>query len=89
MTDAVIVAAARSPIGRAGKGSLKDLRADELLTQMIRAALDQVPELDPAEIEDLMVGCAQPAGEQGYNIARIAALQLGFDHLPGTTVHRY
>jgi len=89
MTEAVIVAAARSPIGRAGKGSLREARADDLLTQMIRAALDQVPGLDPAEIEDLMVGCAQPAGEQGYNIARIAALQLGYDHLPGTTVHRY
>lgn len=89
MTEAVIVSAARSPIGRAGKGSLKDMRPDELAAQMVRAALDQVPGLDPAEIVDLMMGCAQPAGEQGYNIARITAMQLGLDGLPGTTVHRY
>lgn len=89
MTEAVIVSAARSPIGRAGKGSLKDMRADELATQMVRAALDQVPGLDPREIVDLMMGCAQPAGEQGYNIARVTAVQLGLDGLPGTTVHRY
>lgn len=89
MTEAVIVSAARSPIGRAGKGSLKDMRADELAVQMVRAALDQVPGLDPTEISDLMMGCAQPAGEQGYNIARMAAMQLGFDSLPGTTVNRY
>ncbi|WP_427869521.1 acetyl-CoA C-acetyltransferase [Leucobacter luti] len=89
MTEAVIVSAARSPIGRAGKGSLKDMRPDELAAQMVRAALEQVPGLDPAEIVDLMMGCAQPAGEQGYNIARITAMQLGLDGLPGTTVHRY
>ena len=89
MTEAVIVSAARSPIGRAGKGSLKDMRPDELAAQMVRAALDQVPGLDPTEIVDLMMGCAQPAGEQGYNIARITAMQLGLDGLPGTTVHRY
>lgn len=89
MTEAVIVSAARSPIGRANKGSLKDMRADDLLGQMIRAALDAVPELDPSTIEDIMVGCAQPAGEQGYNIARMVGLQLGLDGVPGTTVHRY
>lgn len=89
MTDAVIVSATRSPIGRAMKGSLKDVRPDDLLNQMIRAALDVIPELDPATINDIMIGCAQPAGLQGYNIARIAATQLGFDTVPGTTVHRY
>ncbi|MCH6231615.1 acetyl-CoA C-acetyltransferase [Microbacterium sp. CFH 31415] len=89
MTDAVIVSAVRSPIGRAGKGSLKDMRADDLLAQMVAAALETVPELDPATIDDMMIGCAQPAGEQGYNIGRIVAMQLGFDSLPGTTVHRY
>ncbi|MDF1478496.1 acetyl-CoA C-acetyltransferase [Leifsonia sp. H3M29-4] len=89
MTEAVIVSAVRSPIGRAYKGSLKDLRGDDLAVQMVRAALAAVPELDPAMIDDLMVGCAQPAGEQGYNIARMVAMQLGFDALPGTTVHRY
>lgn len=89
MVEAVIVSAARSPIGRAFKGSLKDMRADDLATQIAQAALDQVPELDPKEIIDLMMGCAQPAGEQGYNIGRITALNLGFDNMPGTTVHRY
>ncbi|WP_166868185.1 acetyl-CoA C-acetyltransferase [Salinibacterium sp. ZJ70] len=89
MTEAVIVQAVRSPIGRAGKGSLKDVRPDDLLAQMIDAALASIPELDPAQIDDLMTGCAQPAGIQGYNIARIAALQLGLDSVPGTTVHRY
>lgn len=89
MAEAVIVSVARSPIGRAGKGSLKDMRGDDLVTQMIRAALKEVPQLDPYEINDLMMGCAQPAGEQGYNIGRMAAIQLGFDNLPGTTVHRY
>ncbi len=89
MTEAVIVSAVRSPIGRAGKGSLKDLRPDDLATQIVRAALDAVPELDATTIDDLMMGCAQPAGEQGYNIGRMVALQLGLDSVPGTTVHRY
>ncbi len=89
MKEAVIVSAARSPIGRANKGSLKDMRPDDLLVQTIQAAIDQAPGLDPHLIDDLMVGCAQPAGEQGYNIGRIAALQLGLDSVPGTTVHRY
>ncbi|WP_028649274.1 acetyl-CoA C-acetyltransferase [Nocardiopsis sp. CNT312] len=89
MPEAVIVAAARSPIGRAYKGSLKDLRPDDLAAQVLRAALDQVPELDPAEIEDLLMGCGQPAGEAGFNIARAVAVLAGFDHMPGTTVNRY
>ena len=89
MPEAVIVSAARSPIGRAYKGSLKDLRPDELGAQMVAAALAQVPGLDAREIEDLMVGCAQPAGEQGYNIARMIGMRLGLDMVPGTTVHRY
>jgi acetyl-CoA C-acetyltransferase len=89
MTEAVIVSAVRSPIGRAYKGSLKDVRADDLATQIVQAALDAVPELDATTIDDLMMGCAQPAGEQGYNIGRMVALQLGLDSVPGTTVHRY
>ncbi|MFG2101281.1 acetyl-CoA C-acetyltransferase [Micromonospora echinaurantiaca] len=89
MPEAVIVAAARSPIGRANKGSLRELRADDLAATIVRAALDQVPQLDPAEIDDLMLGCGQPAGEQGYNLARVVAVLLGLDHLPGTTVNRY
>jgi acetyl-CoA C-acetyltransferase len=89
MPEAVIVAVARTPIGRAFKGSLKDARADDLAAQVVTAALGQVTELEPADIEDLMLGCAQPAGEQGYNLGRQVALRLGIDGVPGTTVHRY
>jgi len=87
--EAVIVAAARTPIGRAGKGSLVGLRADELTAQVVRAALDQVPQLDPTRIDDLMLGCGLPGGEQGYNLARVVAVLLGHDGLPGTTITRY
>ncbi|MBR7834274.1 acetyl-CoA C-acetyltransferase [Actinospica durhamensis] len=89
MPEAVIVAAARSPIGRAAKGSLATVRPDDLTAAIVRAALAQVPQLDPREIEDLMLGCGQPAAEQGYNLARVVAALLGFDDLPGTTVNRY
>ncbi|MQA97019.1 MAG: acetyl-CoA C-acetyltransferase [Streptosporangiales bacterium] len=89
MSEAVIVSTARSPIGRAFKGSLKDIRPDDLVSQMITAALGKVPQLDPTEIEDLMLGCGLPGGEQGFNMARSVAVQLGFDHLPGTTITRY
>ncbi|MGJ7907595.1 acetyl-CoA C-acetyltransferase [Actinopolyspora sp. H202] len=89
MTEAVIVATARSPIGRAGKGSLLDMRPDDLSAQIVRAALDKVPELDPGEIDDLMLGCGLPGGEQGYNMGRVVATLLGYDHLPGTTITRY
>ncbi|MFD0074745.1 acetyl-CoA C-acetyltransferase [Streptomyces sp. NPDC127166] len=89
MPEAVIVSTARSPIGRAGKGSLKDMRADELTVQMVRAALAKVPELDPREITDLMLGCGLPGGEQGWNMGRNVAVLSGYDHLPGTTVTRY
>ncbi|MDQ6839911.1 MAG: acetyl-CoA C-acetyltransferase [Actinomycetota bacterium] len=89
MPEAVIVATARSPIGRAFKGSLTSLRPDDMAAQMVLAVLAKVPELDPALIEDLMVGNAQPAGEAGYNIARVVALLAGLPHVPGTTVNRY
>ncbi|GAB3186676.1 acetyl-CoA C-acetyltransferase [Nesterenkonia suensis] len=89
MAEAVIVSVARSPIGRARKGSLVDLRADDMTTQMVQAALEQVPQLDPREIDDLMLGCGLPGGEQGFNMARIVAVLAGMDHLPGTTVNRY
>jgi acetyl-CoA C-acetyltransferase len=85
----VIVAAARSPIGRAGKGSLRELRPDDLAAQLVRAALDQVPALDPGQIDDLLMGCGQPAGEQGYGIGRATAVLLGLDAVPGATVQRY
>jgi acetyl-CoA C-acetyltransferase len=89
MTEAVIVSTARSPIGRAGKGSLVDMRPDDLAAQMVRAALDKVPGLDPREIDDLIMGCGQPGGEAGFNIGRAVAVELGYDFLPGTTVNRY
>ncbi|MCR1784897.1 acetyl-CoA C-acetyltransferase [Nocardioides carbamazepini] len=89
MPEAVIVSTARSPIGRAGKGSLRDLRPDDLAAQMVRAALAKVPELDPREVDDLMLGTAQPAGEGGYNLGRAVGVLAGMDHLPGVTVNRY
>jgi acetyl-CoA C-acetyltransferase len=89
MAEAVIVATARSPIGRAVKGSLKELRPDDLAATIVRTALDKVPQLDPTEIDDLMLGCGLPGGEQGFNLARVVAVLLGCDHLPGTTVTRY
>ncbi|MFG2435093.1 acetyl-CoA C-acetyltransferase [Streptomyces sp. NPDC048508] len=89
MPEAVIVSAARSPIGRAFKGSLKDVRPDDLTATIIEAALAKVPGLDPRDIDDLMLGCGLPGGEQGHNLARIVAVQMGMDHLPGCTITRY
>ncbi|MFF1280909.1 acetyl-CoA C-acetyltransferase [Streptomyces sp. NPDC058299] len=89
MPEAVIVSTARSPIGRANKGSLKDLRPDDLTATIIQAALAKVPELNPEDIDDLMLGCGLPGGEQGHNLGRIVAVQMGMDHLPGCTVTRY
>jgi acetyl-CoA C-acetyltransferase len=89
MPEAVIVAAARSPIGRAFKGSLTSIRPDDLTVQLVRAALAQVPELDPTQIDDLMLGCGLPGGEQGFNMARVVAVLLGYDTIPGTTITRY
>ncbi|MFF3866954.1 acetyl-CoA C-acetyltransferase [Micromonospora sp. NPDC001898] len=87
--DAVIVATARSPIGRAHKGSLRDVRPDDLAATIVRAALDKVPQLDPAEIDDLYLGCGLPGGEQGFNMARVVATLMGLDGLPGATLTRY
>ncbi|MEV4426433.1 acetyl-CoA C-acetyltransferase [Streptomyces sp. R-07] len=89
MPEAVIVSTARSPIGRAFKGSLKDLRPDDLTATIVQAALAKVPELDPRDIDDLMLGCGLPGGEQGNNLGRIVAVQMGMDHLPGCTITRY
>ncbi|WP_440068235.1 acetyl-CoA C-acetyltransferase [Streptosporangium sp. OZ121] len=89
MPEAVIVATARSPIGRAFKGSLKDIRPDDLTVQIIQAALAKVPQLDPTTIDDLMLGCGLPGGEQGFNMGRVVATLLGLDNVPGTTVTRY
>ncbi len=89
MPEAVIVSTARSPIGRANKGSLKDMRPDELTAQMVQAALDKAPALDPREINDLMLGCGLPGGEMGNNMGRIVSVLLGLDEVPGTTITRY
>jgi acetyl-CoA C-acetyltransferase len=89
MPEAVIVATARSPIGRAFKGSLVTLRPDDMAAQIVAAVLAKVPQLDPATVEDLLLGNAQPAGEAGYNMARVVALLAGLPGVPGTTVNRY
>jgi len=89
MTEAVIVATARSPIGRANKGSLVDLRPDDMSAQIVRALMAKVPQVRPDDIEDLLMGCGQPAGEAGFNIARIVAVLAGLDNAPGATVNRY
>jgi acetyl-CoA C-acetyltransferase len=89
MTEAVIVSTARTPIGRMGKGSLKDMRPDDLSAHIIKAVLDKVPALDRTEIEDVLWGCGQPGGESGHNIARVAAVLAGLDDVPGATVNRY
>ncbi|PWU46776.1 acetyl-CoA C-acetyltransferase [Micromonospora globispora] len=87
--DAVIVATARSPIGRAFKGSLRDVRPDDLAATIVQAALDKIPQLDPTEIDDLYLGCGLPGGEQGFNMARVVATLMGLDGLPGATLTRY
>ena len=87
--EAVVVAAVRTPIGRAGKGSLVPMRGDDLAAIAVEAALAKVPEIRPDDIEDLMLGCGQPAAEQGFNMARIVAVMSGLDEVPGVTVNRY
>ena len=88
MPEAVIVSAARTPIGRANKGSLKDFRPDDLTVLAVQAALDKVPDLDPTAIEDLLLGCGLPGGESGNNMARVVTTLLGLE-VPGATVTRY
>ncbi|WP_026414432.1 acetyl-CoA C-acetyltransferase [Actinomadura oligospora] len=89
MPEAVIVATARSPIGRAFKGSLKDLRPDDLTARMVQAAMAKVPQLGPDQIDDLLLGCGLPGGEQGYNMGRVVSVLLGWDNVPGATITRY
>ena len=89
MTEAVIVATARTPIGRAFKGSLKDLRPDDLSEQVVRGLLGKLPALDPETIDDLYWGCADPSGAHGSNLARVVAVLAGMDHLPAATVNRF
>jgi acetyl-CoA C-acetyltransferase len=90
MPEAVIVAAARTPIGRAKKGSFIDVRPDDMLAFAIRSALDKVPELDHGEVVDVMVGCGFPEAKQGMNLGRRGAFLAGLpEHVPGTTVNRF
>ncbi|MET0459578.1 MAG: acetyl-CoA C-acetyltransferase [Ilumatobacteraceae bacterium] len=89
MPEAVIVATARSPIGRAGKGSLVSIRPDDLSAQIVTALLEKVPDLPRDQIEDLIMGVGQPAGEAGFNIGRVVAVLAGLDDVPGVTVNRY
>ncbi len=89
MPEAVIVAATRTPIGRANKGSLKDWRPDSLASFITQAAVDAVPALDPTEIDDLILGCGLPGGESGNNLGRVVSVLNGWDKVPGTTVTRY
>jgi acetyl-CoA C-acetyltransferase len=88
MTEAVIVAYGRSPIGRARKGSLIDVRPDDLAAHVVTKVLDKVPELDPTQVEDLICGCGLPGGEQGHNIGRVVSILARLD-VPGVTVNRY
>ncbi len=89
MPEAVIVATGRTPIGRAFKGSLVDVRPDDLTALVVREVLNKIPSFDRNEIEDLLLGCGQPAGESGFNIARVAAILAGLPNVPGVTVNRY
>jgi len=88
MTEAVIVAFGRSPIGRARKGSLVDVRPDDLAAHVVNKVLDKIPALDPTQIEDLICGCGLPGGEQGHNIGRVVSILARLD-VPGVTVNRY
>jgi acetyl-CoA C-acetyltransferase len=88
MTEAVIVATARSPIGRAVKGSLADLRPDDMSTQIVKALMAKVPQVPASAVEDLIMGCGQPAGEAGFNVARVVSILAGLN-TPGVTVNRY
>ncbi|TVU66646.1 acetyl-CoA C-acetyltransferase [Paenarthrobacter nitroguajacolicus] len=94
MTEAVIVSTARSPIGRAFKGSLKDERPDDLATAMVQAALTKIPGFDPGAddgrgLDDILLGCAEPSGEAGSNMARVVAVLAGLDRVPAATINRF
>jgi acetyl-CoA C-acetyltransferase len=84
MPEAVIVSAVRTPIGRATKGSLVEFRPDDLAAHFVNAALVRLPEVAAADVEDLLLGCAQPAGEHGYNLARVVALLAGLGTVPAS-----
>lgn len=89
MAEPVIVAAARSPVGRAVKGSLTEVRPDDLAADVVRAALDQVPPVDPGDVDDVLLGCGLPGGEQGFNMGRVVSVLAGLPDVPGCTLTRY
>ena len=90
MREAVIVAAVRTPIGKAKRGGLTTVRADEMSTIVIKELLKRTPELDPADIDDVIIGCAFPEGEQGMNMARLTALNAGIPYtVPAETINRF
>src|SRR5512140_2356594 len=90
MKEAVIVSAVRTPIGKAKKGGLATVRPDEMSATIIQELLKRTPNLDPAQIEDVVFGCAFPEGEQGMNVARMIALRAGLPHtVPAETINRY
>jgi acetyl-CoA C-acetyltransferase len=89
MPEAVIVSVARSPIGRANKGSLTQLRPDDLAATIVKTALDKIPALDPNTVDDLYLGCGLPGGESGNNLARVVNVLNGMDSVPGATTTRY
>ena len=89
MPEPVIVSVARTPIGRAFKGSLTEERADNMAAFIVDVALNKVPELDRNTVDDLMLGCGLPGGEQGFNMGRVVAILAGMRQVPGTTITRY
>src|SRR5438045_54984 len=90
MREAVIVSSVRTPVGRAFKGTLRATRPDELAAIAIKGALERVPQLDSKEIEDVVLGCAMPEGEQGMNVARIASLRAGLPvEVSAMTINRF
>src|SRR5437773_8349994 len=90
MSDAYIVSAVRTPVGRAPRGSLRHVRPDDLAALVIAEAVRRVPGLEPGDVDDVLVGCAMPEGPQGMNVARIAALRAGLPvSVPAVTVNRF
>src|SRR4029453_1914201 len=90
MSEAVIVASSRTPLAKSFRGSLNLTRPDDLAAHCITDVLRKVPQLDPAEVGDLLLGCAEPHGQQGHNVARVAVIRAGLPaSIPGTTVNRF
>src|SRR3990170_1109853 len=90
MRDAVIVNSLRTAVGRAPRGTLRHTRPDDMAAAVIKTLLKRTPQLEPAEVEDVILGCAFPEGEQGHNMARIVVFRAGLpNHIPGMTINRF